>query len=65
MKIFQYILIALAAGLIIFNATKLDFEHLFEEDSGTAVICILAAVCVILLLLILRVSHRIAEKKKQ
>ncbi len=64
MKIFTYILIAIAIGLIIFNATKLDFDNLFEGDSTIAAISILAAACAILLLLILRTSQRIARKKK-
>ncbi len=64
MKIFTYILITIAIGLIIFNATKLDFDNLFEGDSTIAAISILAAACAILLLLILRTSQRIARKKK-
>ena len=53
MKIVSYILIALALGLLIFNATKIDFDAPFEGDSTVAVICVLAAACVIVLLLIL------------
>lgn len=56
---------ALAAGLIIFNATKLDFDHLFEGDSAVAAITVLAGGCAILLLAILQVSHAIQEKKKR
>ncbi|RFN58920.1 hypothetical protein [Marixanthomonas ophiurae] len=65
MKIFIYILIALAAGLIIFNATKLDFDHLFEGDSMVAVISVLAGACAILLLVILQVSQVIQKKSKR
>ncbi|HBY66322.1 MAG TPA: hypothetical protein DEG69_00245 [Flavobacteriaceae bacterium] len=64
MKIFIYILMALAAGLIIFNATKLDFNNLFEGDSKIAVISVLAGACALLLLAILQVSHTINKKKK-
>ena len=64
MKIFIYILMVLAAGLIIFNATKLDFGHLFEGDSMVAVISVLAGACAILLLVILQVSQVIQKKKK-
>ncbi|PVW17413.1 hypothetical protein [Marixanthomonas spongiae] len=64
MKIFIYILMALAVGLIIFNATKLDFDHLFEGDSMVAAISVLAGVCAILLLVILQVSQVIQKKKK-
>jgi energy-converting hydrogenase Eha subunit H len=65
MKIFSYTLIALATGLIIFNATKLNFSNLLEGESTVAVICILAALCVILLLLILRTSKQIEQKKRK
>jgi hypothetical protein len=64
MKIAHYIFITLALGLIIFNATKLNFSNLFEGDSAIAMITILASGCVILLMLILRTSLRIAKKKK-
>lgn len=63
MKIFRYILILLALALVFFNATKLNFEHLFEAESKVAVICILAAACVILLMVILNISHKIKEKR--
>ena len=63
MKIFSYILIAIAVGLIIFNTTKLDFSNLLDGESAVAVICILAAACVITLLLILRTSKQIENKK--
>ncbi len=65
MKIFIYILMALAAGLIIFNATKLDFDNLFEGDSAVAAITVLAGACAILLLVILQVSQAIQKKKKR
>ncbi|CAM3361240.1 hypothetical protein [Aequorivita lipolytica] len=65
MKIFIYILIALATGLIIFNSTKLDFDQLFIGDSAVAAISILAGLCAILLLGILLVSKSIAAKVKK
>ncbi|HBC05453.1 MAG TPA: hypothetical protein PKH16_08040 [Aequorivita sp.] len=65
MKILIYILIALAAGLVIFNATKLDFSNLFEGDSAVATISILAGLCAILLLGILLVSKIIAARAKK
>ncbi len=65
MKIVSYILIALALGLLIFNATKIDFDAPFEGDSTVAVICVLAAACVIVLLLILRTSLAIQQKSKR
>lgn len=65
MKIFIYILMALAAGIIIFNATKLDFDNLFAGESGVASISILAGLCAILLLGILLVSKMIAAQVKK
>lgn len=64
MKIFTYIMIVIAIGLSVFNATKLNFDNLLEGDSLIAAITILAAACVILLLLILRASLLIKGRKK-
>ena len=50
---------------MIFNATKLDFDHLLEGDSLVAAICLLAGACAILLLVILQVSQAIDKKKKR
>lgn len=63
MKAAIYIFIAIAAGLIIFNITKLDFDNLFEGDSQVATISILASACVILLMVILNTSRKISGKK--
>ncbi|PQB05227.1 hypothetical protein [Aureitalea marina] len=63
MKIFIYVLMVLALGLIVFNATLLDFDGLFQGDSQIAMIGILAAACVLVLLTILLISRRIAGKK--
>ncbi|MBG44672.1 MAG: hypothetical protein CL530_11970 [Aequorivita sp.] len=65
MKILIYILIALATGLVIFNATKLDFGNLFEGDSAVAAISILAGLCAILMLGILLISKNIAARTKK
>lgn len=64
MKIIIYILIALATGMVVFNATKLNFDHLLEGDSAVAAICILAGLCAILALGILLISRNIAAKPK-
>ncbi len=63
MKIFTYILMALALGLIVFNSTKVDLSAPFEGQSSIAAIGIVAAACVILLMIILQISWKI--KKKQ
>jgi hypothetical protein len=65
MKIFIYILIACAAGLVIYNATKLNFNHLLEGDSSIAAVSVLAGLCAILALGILLVSKKIATKAKK
>lgn len=65
MKVFIYILIAMASGLVIFNATKLDFDHLLQGDSTVAAISVLAGLCAILVLGILLISRKIASKVKR
>jgi len=65
MKIFVYILIAIAAGLCVFNLTQLNSEALFEGDSLIAAIGVMASACVIILLLILQTSLKIKSKQKR
>ena len=62
MKIFTYILIALAVALIIFNITLLDFSHLLQGNSLVALIGIVASLCAVCLLIIFRVAKNIEEK---
>ncbi|WP_246297037.1 MULTISPECIES: hypothetical protein [Flavobacterium] len=64
MKIFSYILIAAAIGLIIFNVTLLDFSNLFEGNSLVALIGIVASLCAVCILLIFKMSKAIEEKTK-
>lgn len=64
MKIFTLILNIIAAVLIIYNATKLDFKEPFQGESMIAAITILASLCAILLLQVLRISKKIEEKSK-
>ena len=65
MKIFTIILTVIGVGLIIFNATKLNFDALFIGESYTAVLTIIAALCAIILLQILRISKKIEKLNKQ
>lgn len=65
MKIFTYIIIALAVVLIGFNIAKLDFSNLFEGDSLIALIGIIAILCAVVILLIFRLSKSIDEKLKK
>ncbi|GAA4938690.1 hypothetical protein GCM10023314_09140 [Algibacter agarivorans] len=64
MKIFSIILSVMALGLIIFNFTKVNFDTPFEGDSMIALITIAAALCVIVMMGILRISKRIEQKVK-
>ncbi len=65
MKIFIWVLTIIAVGLIIFNATKLNFDALLTDESQTAVITIVAALCAIFLLQILRISKKIEALSKK
>ncbi len=65
MKILIYILSAVALALIIYNATKIDFNNPFEGVSVVSLITIFASLCALILLQILRVSRKIEEKSKK
>ncbi|QYJ68720.1 hypothetical protein [Flavobacterium litorale] len=65
MKIFIYILIALAVGLIIFNISLLDFNNLFEGNSLIALVGIVASLCAVCILLILRKAKSIDQKTRR
>ncbi|MFG6685052.1 hypothetical protein ACGK9U_00610 [Mariniflexile sp. HNIBRBA6329] len=64
MKIATIVISVLALALIIFNATQINFDAPFEGESMIALITILAALCAIVMMQILRVSKRIEEKVK-
>ncbi|WP_395059151.1 hypothetical protein [Flavobacterium sp.] len=64
MKIFTYIIIALATIFIGINFTRLDFSNLLEGESLIAIIGIIAIVCAVVILLIFRLSKSIEEKLK-
>ena len=65
MKVFIYVLIAIAIVVIGINVTKLDSANILRGDSSIAVISILAGMCTILLLGILLISRQIAAKTKK
>ena len=65
MKIFTILLSVIALGLIAFNATKLNFDALLEGESIIAIITIVASLCVIILMQILRTSKRIEQLSKR
>ncbi|OEK09471.1 hypothetical protein A8C32_12200 [Flavivirga aquatica] len=64
MKILTILFSVIALGLMIFNFTKVNFEAPFNGDSIVALITILASLCVMLMMFILRTSKRIEEKTK-
>lgn len=65
MKIFTVILSVLAIILIGFNSTKIDFNDPFSGESALALITILASLCALILLQILRISKRIEAQVKK
>ncbi|MGA1227417.1 MAG: hypothetical protein ACO3VF_09350 [Tamlana sp.] len=64
MKLATIIVSIIALGLLIFNLTKVNFETPLEGESTVALITILASLCVILMMAILRISKRIEQKVK-
>ena len=64
MKAISIIFIIIAIILIGINVTQIDFNNPFEGESMIALITILASLCVILMMLILRISKRIEQKVK-
>jgi|TARA_B110000879_G_scaffold196049_1_gene265354 hypothetical protein len=62
MKIFIKVLMILALLMVVFNATKIDYNAPLQGDSSVAVIGVLASTCAFLLLFILLLSKKIAEK---
>ena len=65
MKIFSIIAQLIAAGLIIFNATHVNFNAPFKNQSLVALITIVACAIVIILLQILRLSKRIEKEQEK
>lgn len=65
MKIFTYIAVAIALGLIGFNLFQIDYNQPFEGNSTIAIIGVVAGICAILLLLLLRFSKMVVEKTKE
>lgn len=65
MKILTIIISVIAFGLAIFNCTKVNLDAPFQGESMIALITILASLCAILMMIILRVSKRIEQKTKE
>ena len=64
MKLVSISLSIIALLLIVFNATKVDVNTPFKGDSIIALITIIASLCVIILLQLLRTSKRIEQQQK-
>lgn len=65
MKIFTYTLSIIAIIIVAFNFTKIDYSNPFKEESVIALITIVAGLCAVLLLTILRVSKKIERLQKR
>jgi hypothetical protein len=65
MKIFTYTISIIAIIIVAFNLTKIDYNNPFNEESIIALITIVAGLCAVLLLTILRVSKKIERLQKR
>ena len=65
MKILTTVLTVIAIVLIIFNATQINLNNPFEGDSFTAILTVLAGLCAVILLQILRLSKKIEALQKK
>ena len=64
-KIIFIILFLIAGLLIVYNVTQIDFNDPLNGQSTIALICIVAALCAIVLLVIFMISKKIQEKIKE
>ena len=64
MKLVSILLSIIAAALIAFNLTKVDVNSPLQGDSVVALITIVASLCALILLQILRVSKRIEKQQR-
>ena len=62
MKIFMKILMGLSLGMVIFNATQVNWDDPFSDKSSIAVIGIMAALCAFLLLILIDDIHKDFKK---
>ncbi len=65
MKAITYVLSLITLVFVIFNITKIDYNNPLEGDSMIAVITVVAGLCAILLLTILRISKKIEATVKK
>ena len=62
MKVLYYILILIALSILIFNLFQVDWSDPITGKSAVAVICTIASATAILLLVILILSKKVAER---
>lgn len=65
MKVVHYIILVIAVVFIIFNAFRVDPSAPLTGESLVAVITIVAGLCVVLLMAILRISKKIENMQKR
>jgi hypothetical protein len=65
MKIVLPLFIVLSLGMCLFNLTQIDWENPLAGDSSVAVIGSMASASAFLLLVILMLSKKIAQKLKK
>ena len=65
MKNFTYFLSVVAFLLISYNFTQINWDQPFQGDSVIAIITIMAGLCTIVILAILRTSKKIEKTIKQ
>lgn len=64
MKIFLRVLLVLAFGMMVFNATMIDWDAPTDGDSQVAIIGVFASGSALLLIWILLLSLKISAKSK-
>ena len=62
MKVLYYILIIIALSIFIFNLFQVDWSNPINGKCAVAVICAIASASAVLLLIILILSKKIAER---
>lgn len=65
MKIVLPLFIVISLGMCLFNLTQIDWENPLAGDSSVAVIGSMASASAFLLLVILMLSKKIAQKLKK
>jgi hypothetical protein len=65
MKKIIIIISVLAILIIVFNITLIDFNVFFSEKNTVAIITIIAGICCLVLLRIVKVSNKIKNYNKE